>query len=95
MALFQHAPVQHAPVLEFGKTEVLRHCVALQFASIWEHLNEFSSGHFQKSAAGAAEVTDNETAITCNCSSTHGQAWISSLYRFTSFTLSQTKRREK
>jgi len=39
----------------------------LQFASIWEHLNEFSSGHFQKSAAGAAEVTDNETAITCNC----------------------------
>jgi len=62
MALFQHAPVQHAPVLEFGKTEVLRHCVALQFASIWEHLNDFRLWTFQKSAAGAAEVTDNEAA---------------------------------
>ena len=35
---------------------------AKQFASIWEHLNDFRLWTFQKSAAGAAEVTDNEAA---------------------------------
>jgi len=37
-------------------------CDWKQFASIWEHLNDFRLWTFQKSAAGAAEVTDNEAA---------------------------------
>ena len=72
MLLF-HAPVQHAPVLEFGKTEVLRHCVALQFASIWEHLNELRLWSFSKirrwRGGGDRHETDPAPALTC----THGR----------------------